>query len=90
MLFRRQIEELDLTASELHRLLLRLQAERALAVDTGVAEAALFMADLDEETVPGALRAVRRHRARNATRRDFGTPDRLMQTATDTRARGVW
>ena len=49
MLFRGQIEELDLTASELHRLLLRLQAERALAVETGVAEAALYMADIDGE-----------------------------------------
>ena len=49
MLFRRQIEELDLTASELHRLLLKLQAERALAVDTGVAEAALYMADIDKD-----------------------------------------
>jgi hypothetical protein len=49
MLFRRQIEDLDLTAPELHRLLLKLQAERALAVETGVAEAALYMADIDEE-----------------------------------------
>jgi hypothetical protein len=49
MLFRRQIEDLDLTAPELHRLLLRLQADRALAVDTGVAEADLYVADIDEE-----------------------------------------
>jgi hypothetical protein len=49
MLFRRQIEELDLTALELHKLLLKLRAERALAVETGVAAAALYVSDIDEE-----------------------------------------
>jgi hypothetical protein len=49
MLFHNHIEDLDMTAAELRGYLLKLQAERALAVETGVAEAALYTADLDEE-----------------------------------------
>jgi ATP phosphoribosyltransferase regulatory subunit HisZ len=49
MLFHNHIEELDLTAADARRHLLKLQAERALAVDTGVAEVASYMADLDDE-----------------------------------------
>lgn len=49
MLFHNHIEDLDMTAAELRGHLLKLQAERALAVETGVAEAALYTADLDEE-----------------------------------------
>jgi hypothetical protein len=49
MLFDRHIEELDMTAAELRGHLLKLQAERALALDTGVGEAALYMSDIDEE-----------------------------------------
>jgi hypothetical protein len=49
MLFRKDIEELDLTAAEVRSHLVRLQAERALAVETGVAEVAPYMDDLDEE-----------------------------------------
>jgi hypothetical protein len=49
MLFHNHIEDLDMTAAELRGYLLKLQAERALAVETGVAEAALYTADLEEE-----------------------------------------
>jgi hypothetical protein len=49
MLFDRHIEELDMTAAVLRGHLLKLQAERALALDTGVGEAALYMSDIDEE-----------------------------------------
>lgn len=49
MLFRNHIEELELTAAEVRGHLLKLQAERALAVETGVAEASLYAADIDEE-----------------------------------------
>jgi hypothetical protein len=49
MLFHKHIEDLDMTAADLRGYLLKLQAERALAFDTGVAEAALYTADLDEE-----------------------------------------
>jgi hypothetical protein len=49
MLFRKHIEELDMTAPEVRSHLIKLQAERALAVDTGVAESALYLADIDEE-----------------------------------------
>jgi len=49
MLFRKEIEELDLTAAEVRNHLVKLQAERALAVETGVAEVAPYMDDLDEE-----------------------------------------
>jgi hypothetical protein len=38
-----------MTASELHTQLLELQAERALAHDTGVAEIASYMADLERD-----------------------------------------
>jgi hypothetical protein len=49
MLFRNHIQELDMTAAEVRSHLLSLQAERALAIDTGVAEATLYLADIDEE-----------------------------------------
>lgn len=49
MLFRKHIGELEITATEVRSHLLRLQAERALALDTGVAQAALYMSDIDEE-----------------------------------------
>ena len=49
MLFRNHIQELDMTAAEVRSHLLSLQAERALAFDTGVAEATLYLADIDEE-----------------------------------------
>jgi hypothetical protein len=49
MMFRKHIEELEMPAAEVRRYLLRLQAERALALDTGVAKAALYMSDIDEE-----------------------------------------
>ena len=41
--------DIDMTAAEVHSHLLELVAERALAVDTGVAEVAAYIADLDEE-----------------------------------------
>jgi hypothetical protein len=43
------IDHLDLTAAELRSHLLKLQAERALAMDTGVSHVAAYMADLDDE-----------------------------------------
>jgi hypothetical protein len=49
MLFRKHTGELQMTAVDLRGYLLGLEAERALARETGVAEAALYMADLDEE-----------------------------------------
>lgn len=49
MLFGKHIEEPVLTAADLRSHLLKLQAERALALDTGVGEAALYMSDIDEE-----------------------------------------
>jgi hypothetical protein len=49
MLFRKHIEELNMTAAELRSHVLKLQAERALALDTGVAQAALYVSDIDEE-----------------------------------------
>ena len=42
-------QELDMTAAEIREHLLELEAERALAVDTGVAEVDSYMADLDDE-----------------------------------------
>jgi hypothetical protein len=39
----------ELTAVEVRNHLAALEAERALAIDTGVAEVAAYMADLDEE-----------------------------------------
>jgi hypothetical protein len=49
MLFHKHIEDLDMTAADIRGYLLRLQAERALAVENGVAEAALYRADIDME-----------------------------------------
>jgi hypothetical protein len=49
MLFHKHIEDLDMTAAEVRGYLLKLQAERALAVETGVAEAGLYTADIDME-----------------------------------------
>ena len=49
MLVRNHIEELDMTAAEVRSRLVQLQAERSLATDTGVADVAAYMADLDEE-----------------------------------------
>lgn len=49
MLFGKHIDEFDMTAPELRSHLLALHAERALAVDTGVADVASYMDDLDEE-----------------------------------------
>jgi hypothetical protein len=39
----------EMTAVEVRNHLAELEAERALAIDTGVAEVAAYMADLDEE-----------------------------------------
>jgi hypothetical protein len=49
MLFHKHIEGLDLTAAELLSYLLKLEAERALAVQSGVAEIGAYMDDLEEE-----------------------------------------
>jgi len=49
MLFHKHIEGLDLTAVELRSYLLELEAERALAVQGGVAEIGAYMDDLEEE-----------------------------------------
>jgi hypothetical protein len=49
MLFHKHIEGLDLTAAELRSYLLELEAERALAVQSGVAEIGAYMEDLEEE-----------------------------------------
>jgi hypothetical protein len=49
MMFRKHIEEPEMPAAEVRRYLLRLQGERALALDTGVAQAALYMSDIDKE-----------------------------------------
>jgi hypothetical protein len=43
------IEELDITAAEVRGHLFKLQAERALALDTGLGEVATYMAEIDEE-----------------------------------------
>lgn len=48
-MIRKHVEELGMTAAEVRTELLKLEAERALAVDIGVAEIAPYMADLDEE-----------------------------------------
>lgn len=42
-------EEFDMTAAEVRGYLSSLEAERALAIDTGVAEVEPYIADLDEE-----------------------------------------
>jgi hypothetical protein len=49
MLFRKHIQELDMTAAELRGHVLKLQAERALALDTGLTEGGLYFSDIDEE-----------------------------------------
>ena len=49
MLFGKHIEDLDITAAEARSHLIRLQAERALAVDSGLEHVGLYMDDLDEE-----------------------------------------
>jgi hypothetical protein len=43
------IAELDMTAAEVRSHLFKLEAERALALETRVAEVAAYRADLDEE-----------------------------------------
>jgi hypothetical protein len=48
-MFRNQIRELPAPAAEVRAHLIELEAERALAVDTGVAGVAPYMADLDKE-----------------------------------------
>jgi hypothetical protein len=48
-MFPDHIDELDVTAAEVRSHLVKLEAERALALDTGVAEVAHYRADLDEE-----------------------------------------
>jgi hypothetical protein len=47
--FPNHIEELDITAAQVRGHLLNLQAERALAVDIGLADVATYMAELDGE-----------------------------------------
>jgi hypothetical protein len=42
-------QELDMTAAEVRAHLAQLEAERSLALDTGVAEIGPYMADLEEE-----------------------------------------
>jgi hypothetical protein len=48
-MFRNHSEEPDMTAAEVRGHLVKLEAERALALDTGVADVAAYTADLDEE-----------------------------------------
>jgi hypothetical protein len=48
-MFGGHIEELDMTAAEMRGYLIKLEAERSLALDTGVAEIDAYIADLDEE-----------------------------------------
>ena len=48
-MFGDHIEELDMTAAEVRGYLIKLEAERSLALDTGVAEIDAYIADLDEE-----------------------------------------
>jgi hypothetical protein len=49
MLYHKHIEGLDLTAAELRAYLLELEAERAVAVQSGVAEIDAYMDDLEAE-----------------------------------------
>jgi hypothetical protein len=49
MSFGKHIEDLDITATEARRQLISLQAERALALDSGLARVGLYMDDLEEE-----------------------------------------
>jgi hypothetical protein len=48
-MFRNHIQELPAPAAEVRAHLIKLEAERALAVDTGVAGVGPYMADLDKE-----------------------------------------
>jgi hypothetical protein len=48
-MFPDHIDELDMTAAEMRSHLFKLEAERALARDIGVAEIGPYMADLEEE-----------------------------------------
>jgi hypothetical protein len=48
-MFGNPIQELGMTAVEVRGHLATLEAERALALETGVAEVGSYMADLDEE-----------------------------------------
>jgi hypothetical protein len=48
-MFGNPIQELGMTAAEVRGYLATLEAERALALETGVAGAASYLADLDEE-----------------------------------------
>jgi hypothetical protein len=48
-MFRDHIQELDMTAAEVRSHFGKLVAERALALETGVAEIAPYIADLEEE-----------------------------------------
>jgi DNA-binding GntR family transcriptional regulator len=48
-MFGNPIQELGMTAAEVREYLATLEAERALALETGVAAVASYMADLDEE-----------------------------------------
>jgi hypothetical protein len=49
LMFGNPIQELGVTAVEVREHLASLEAERAFALETGVAEIAPYMADLDEE-----------------------------------------
>ena len=48
-MFRDQIKDIGVTAIEVRDHLIQLQAERALALTTELAEVRAYMADLDEE-----------------------------------------
>ena len=43
------MEKLDMTAAEMRSHLVKLEAERALALTTGLAEVATYMRELEEE-----------------------------------------
>jgi hypothetical protein len=49
MLFHKHIEELELKAADVRGYLSKLEAERALAIDSGVAKIDAYMSDLEEE-----------------------------------------
>jgi hypothetical protein len=48
-MFMDHFQELDMTAAEVRSHLAQLEVERSVALDTGVAEIAPYMADLEEE-----------------------------------------
>jgi hypothetical protein len=48
-MFPNHIEELDMTAAEIRGHLVKLVAERALALESGLGEVATYMAELDGE-----------------------------------------